>query len=97
MSVDLVSLIQPLTETEANQLLEKLWCLLAKRTERYTMGDSTSVPVETAQELLASICFTLQFEMEVSRLSPPRLAGERIKCRFGKWTGTSCRKSKRSK
>lgn len=70
MSVDLVSLIQPLTETEANQLLEKLWCLLAKRTERYTMGDSTSVPVETAQELLASICFTLQFEMEVSRLSP---------------------------
>lgn len=28
------------------------------------MGDSTSIPVEIAQELLASICFTLQFEME---------------------------------
>lgn len=69
MSTDLVSFIQPLTETEANQLLEKLWYLLAKHTERYTMGDSTSVPVETAQELLSSICFTLQFEMEVSRLS----------------------------
>lgn len=70
MSTDLVSFIQPLTETEANQFLEKLWYLLAKHTERYTMGDSTSVPVETAQELLASICFTLQFEMELSKLSP---------------------------
>lgn len=70
MSTDLVSFIQPLTEVETSQFLERLWYLLAKRTERYTMGDSTSVPVETAQELLASICFTLQFEMEVSKLSP---------------------------
>lgn len=70
MSTDLVSFIHPLTEVETNQFLERLWYLLAKRTERYTMGDSTSVPVETAQELLASICFTLQFEMEVSKLSP---------------------------
>ena len=82
MSVDLVSLIQPLTETEANQLLEKLWCLLAKRTERYTMGDSTSVPLETAQELLASICFTLQFEMEVSRLSSRDLLGKELNIVF---------------
>lgn len=72
-STDLVSFIQPLTETEANQFLEKLVCLLAKHTERYTMGDSTSVPAETARELLASICFTLQFEMEISRLSPQDL------------------------
>jgi len=76
MSSDFVSLIQPLTETEMGQFLEKLWCLLAKCIERYTMGDSTSVPVETAQELLASICFTLQFEMEVSKLSPRDLLGK---------------------
>lgn len=77
-SVDLISLIQPLTETEANQFLEKLWYMLAKRTQRYTMGDSTSVPVETAQDLLASICFTLQFEMEVSRLSLRDLLGKEL-------------------
>ena len=82
MSADLVPFIQPLTETEANQLLEKLWCLLAKRTERYTMGDSTSVPLETAQELLASICFTLQFEMEVSRLSSRDLLGKELNIVF---------------
>lgn len=78
MSADFASLIQPLTEAEANLLLEKLWRLLAARTERYTMGDSTSVPVETAQELLASICFTLQFEMEMSRLSHRDLLGKEL-------------------
>lgn len=35
----------------------KLWKLLGKRTERYTMGDSTSIPVEIAEELLNSIFF----------------------------------------
>lgn len=78
MSADLILFIQPFTETEANQFLEKLWCLLAKHTERYTMGDSTSVPVETAQELLASICFTLQFEMGVSKLSSRDLLEEEL-------------------
>ena len=34
------------------------------------MGDSTSVPMETAQELLASICYTLQFEMAQSGFTP---------------------------
>lgn len=39
------------------------------------MGDSTSIPVETAQELLASICFTFQFEMDLSGLSIRDLLG----------------------
>lgn len=39
------------------------------------MGDSTSIPVEIAQELLASICFTLQFEMEISGFSIRDLLG----------------------
>lgn len=38
----------------------KLWQLLAKRTARFTMQESSSVSVETAQELLESICFTLR-------------------------------------
>lgn len=46
--------------TEELQILQvKLWGLLGERTGRYTMGDSSSVPVELAQELLTSICFTL--------------------------------------
>lgn len=36
-----------------------LWKLLGKVTERYTMGDSSSVPVEVAEELFKSICFLL--------------------------------------
>ncbi|MGL4774603.1 MAG: DUF6179 domain-containing protein, partial [Clostridium sp.] len=41
----------------------KLWNLLGKRTERYTMGDSTSVPIEFGEELLKSICFSLRLEL----------------------------------
>ena len=37
--------------------------LLAKRTDKYTMGESSSVKVETAQELLNSICYTLGIDL----------------------------------
>ena len=73
MNVELMPFLQPLTEEETKRFLEKLWQLLAKQTERYTMGDSTSIPTETAQELLASICYTLQFEMAQSGLTPREL------------------------
>lgn len=39
--------------------MHRLVEFLARRTMRYTMDDSSSVPVETAQELLNSILFTL--------------------------------------
>ena len=42
----------------------KLWTLLGRVTERYTMGDSSSVPVEIAEELLKSITFLLNKEMK---------------------------------
>lgn len=42
----------------------KIWTLLGKVTERYTMGDSSSVPVEIAEELLKSITFLLKKEMK---------------------------------
>lgn len=61
-----------LTEEEALKIQEKLWRLLARRTGLYTMGDSSSVPAETAGELLNSICFTLSLCLKESG-SPVRL------------------------
>ncbi len=53
----------------------KLWRLLAKQTARYTMGDSSSVPVETAQELLSSICFVIGEAAEQEEESLAGLSG----------------------
>jgi len=55
-----------LNEEEALRIQEKLWRLLVRRTTLYTMGDSSSVPVETAGELLSSICFTLNLYLKES-------------------------------
>ena len=49
-----------LTQEEAAAIQAKLWRLLQRRTVLYTMGESSSVRVETAQELLASISFLLR-------------------------------------
>jgi hypothetical protein len=35
---------------------ESLYLLLEERIRRYTMGDSTSVPVDTARRLLSRFC-----------------------------------------
>jgi len=48
-----------LTEEELTNIQGRLWILLGNRTERFTMGDSSSIPIETAQELLKSICFSI--------------------------------------
>lgn len=53
---------RPLTPEERLAFQAKLWRLLAQQTARYTIGDSTSVPAETAQELLDSLCFTLRVD-----------------------------------
>ena len=37
----------------------KLWQLLRLQTERYTMGQSTSLREDTARALLQSLCFSL--------------------------------------
>ena len=49
----------PLTGEEASILQGRLWELLAWQVERYTMGESTSAPQETAGELLEGLLFTL--------------------------------------
>ncbi|MGE4277644.1 MAG: DUF6179 domain-containing protein, partial [Lawsonibacter sp.] len=42
------------------QVQEQLWTLLARQTALYTSSDSTSVSIETAQELFDSVMFLLQ-------------------------------------
>lgn len=42
----------------------KLWELLGSRVENFTMGDSGSVRVETARELLMSICYVVGLNFE---------------------------------
>lgn len=48
-----------LTDDEIRKIRFKLWKLLGKRTQCFTMSDSSSVPVETAEELMKSIFFTI--------------------------------------
>ncbi len=52
--------------------------LLAKKTERYTGGESSSVPMETAQKLLYSVCFTLGVDFSGSSLDLDRLDGKNL-------------------
>ncbi len=48
-----------LTQEQIIGFQAKLWALLGEQAKRFTMGESTSLPKELAQELLESICFTL--------------------------------------
>lgn len=54
----------PLSPEEQLLLQQQLLSLLARQTAHYTAGDSSSVPVETAERLLRSICFTLHIHPE---------------------------------
>lgn len=57
-----------LTNEELFNIQAKLWTLLGYRIERYTMGDSSSIPVETAGELLKSICFSIGLYLKSSNV-----------------------------
>ena len=61
------------SEADAQLLMSRLLSLLARQTERYTMGESTSVTVETAQELLASLWHTLTVAMDETHTPYARL------------------------
>lgn len=52
------------SEAEFQVLMQKLLALLAKQTEKYTMGESSSVTVDTAQELIASLWYTLTLALD---------------------------------
>ena len=49
-----------LTPEETEQLQIKLWQLVAWQSQSYAAGDSSSLRIETAKELFASVCFLLQ-------------------------------------
>ena len=55
--------LENLNENHREIIVLKLQELLGKVTERYTMGDSSSVPEEVVEELLRSICFLLKREL----------------------------------
>ena len=59
-------------------LLPRLWELLGKQTERYTMGESTSVTVEAAQELFASLWYTITLAMDETHTPYSRLLSEEL-------------------
>ncbi|MEG0769348.1 MAG: DUF6179 domain-containing protein [Ruthenibacterium sp.] len=63
-----------LTDADRYAVQEKLWRLLAEQTRRYTMGESSSVPAEIAQELLDSLLFTLRLVLRESGAAPQTMA-----------------------
>ena len=52
-------LLRGMTDDAAGDIRAQLWMLLKRQTERYTMGDSSSVRAETAQALLRSVCWCI--------------------------------------
>lgn len=63
---------------EQARLQERLLPLLASRIRYDTMGDSASVPVERAEELLEGILFALKTHLQCKHLPPQTLLRERL-------------------
>lgn len=59
----------PLDDEEELRLRAALWRLLEKRVRYHTMGDSTSIRSETAEEILNSVIYTLSQHMRLNRLT----------------------------
>ena len=66
------------SEGDLQILLPRLWTLLGEQTERYTGGDSTSVTVEAAQELLASLWYTITLAMDETHTPYDRLLSDEL-------------------
>ena len=62
--VNSVISIDRFTVEEKNQLLSKLWELLKKQTYKYNGADSSSIPLEKAQDILESLLYTLEAVIE---------------------------------
>lgn len=67
-----------LSDAEVLELQSRLWLLLSKRTQLYTGGESSSVTVETAQELLSSVWFTLDVYLRSAKADMRLLLGESL-------------------
>lgn len=69
----LARLADGLSDAERALLRERLWALLSRQVARATQGDSTSLPVERAEELFASLCHTLRLWLDENGLPPQAL------------------------
>lgn len=74
--------LKNISDEEKDMIKLKLWILLGKITERYTMGDSSSVPIEIAEELLKSICFLLKREINNPEVLSKLLKDEELEGLF---------------
>lgn len=63
--------------------VEALYLLLDERIRRYTMGDSTSVPVDTARRLLESILYCLDLNRRFPAQDVPQGAPLHVRWRTG--------------
>lgn len=52
--------VEGLTADQTLTIQRQLYLLLARQTQKYTSGESSSIPEELAAELLDSICFCLE-------------------------------------
>lgn len=76
--MDSIAVTDTLSAEQQVLIQARLWKFLGEQTNRYTVGDSSSVPIETAQELLSSICFTLDEYFKTTGLSPKLLLTEEL-------------------
>lgn len=67
------SLVSSLSEAERQVLMGRMYELLSRQAARYLAGDSTSIPVETAEELLRSLSYTLRLALSESGRSEREL------------------------
>lgn len=69
----------PATSAEGTETFDaRLITLLALQTGKYTKGESSSITVETARELLASLRYTLAVVSEETYISPERILTEEL-------------------
>ena len=70
----------PVSSVEGARTFDaRLIALLAWQTRKYTKGESTSVTVETARELLASLRYTIAVVTEETHIPQERLMTERAR------------------
>ena len=77
-----LAMLAPETTAYAEQP-EAIYVLLEERIRRYTMGDSTSVPVDTARRLLGSILYCLDLNQRFPTLSAMHEAPLYVRWRAG--------------
>lgn len=71
-----------LSPADAAALQAALMPLLQGQIRRFTQGDSDSVPIETAEELLASIHYTVRFALRAQHLPASELARQPLTALF---------------